>query len=395
MISSKPLHPFPARMAPELATESLREHSDKGAIVLDPMCGSGTALAVARNAGHLAIGIDIDPLSVLISNCVVDPIRHESIVSGADHVLDQARSLRHSCAPNWPDEETARFARFWFDEEAIRDLVALSSAIRSVRVAHALRRYLWCAFSRMIIVKSNGVSRAMDLSHSRPHRSARVRVADPFERFQREIREVVDRAPAVTDHNSATGTRRSGLVLRGDSRSIPLESESMDCVITSPPYLNAIDYMRMSKFTLIWLGHSIMELRAIRGESIGNESGRSAWLASGVPWHRFGNLRRLEGRHQGMIARYTDDMSAIVQEIARVLKAGASFTVVVGNSAIRGVYVENAEILKWAISNTRLEIAAEERREIPDNRRYLPPPSTVQGQPSRMREEVVLTGRKV
>ena len=391
----KPLHPFPARMAPELATHGLKEYREKNAIVLDPMCGSGTVLAEARNAGHIAIGMDLDPLSVLISNCVVDPVPCESMTLGADYVLDRARYLRDMCGPRWPDEATARFASYWFDEEVIVDLAALSSAIKSARITDSLRRYLWCAFSRMIIVKSNGVSRAMDLSHSRPHRTARVKVAQPLERFEQEIRKLIKRTSPLVEACSDSSSPSKGLVLRGDSRSIPLSDSSVDCVVTSPPYLNAIDYLRMSKFTLIWLGHSISELRAIRAETVGHESGRSASLVSGVPWSRFGNLRKLERRHQSMIARYTDDICMVVQEMARVLKVGAAFTVVVGNSAIRGVYVENAEILKWAMSNTRLEIAAEERRAIPDNRRYLPPPRTVQGQPSRMREEVVLTGRKI
>ena len=392
MRSPKPLHPFPARMAPELATKGLREHSQSHAIILDPMCGSGTVLAEASNAGHIAIGMDIDPLSVLISNCVVNPIRRESLLSGADYVLDLARPLRNASEPNWPDEETAKFASYWFDEDVIADLVALSFAIRNACVANSLRRYLWCAFSRMIIVKTNGVSRAMDLSHSRPHRTDRIKVAQPFERFEREIQVLIRRNSAAADVLSDHPT---GLVLRADSRSIPMESESVDCVITSPPYLNAIDYIRMSKFTLIWLGYSIPELRAIRAESVGCESGGSASFVPGIPWCRFGDLDRLENRHQRMVARYTGDLALMVREIARVLKVGASFTIVIGNSAIRGVYVENAEILKWALSNARLEISVEERREIPDSRRYLPPPQARQGHPSRMREEVVVTGRKV
>jgi len=43
-------------------------------------------------------------------------------------------------------------------------------------------------------------------------------------------------------------------------------------VLTSPPYLNAIDYMRCSKFSLVWMGHTIRELRNIRADSVGTEA---------------------------------------------------------------------------------------------------------------------------
>ena len=60
------VHPFPARMAPGLALDVIAD-SKQPLRILDPMSGSGTVLAVARLKGHHAIGIDMDPLAVLIS----------------------------------------------------------------------------------------------------------------------------------------------------------------------------------------------------------------------------------------------------------------------------------------------------------------------------------------
>ena len=388
---TKPLHPFPARMASELATRGLGDQSEGQRLVLDPMCGSGTVLAEAMRAGHRVVGFDMDPLAVLISACVIRPATSESIVSAGDTVLDLAISLRNGRDPVWPDVETSRFVSYWFDEEVTRDLAALALSIREACLTHTMRRLLWCAFSRMIIVKSNGVSRAMDLSHSRPHRVFGMRVVEPFHRFRREVRIVSERLAAFDQ--GLSGTPR-GIALRADARDIPIGNCMIDCVITSPPYLNAIDYVRMSKFTLIWLGHSVTELRAIRSDSVGSEAGRRADMGSGIPWRSFGRLGDLEMRYRRMIARYTDDLMRVSAEISRVLKMGGSFTMVIGNSAIRGVYVENAEILRWALSTAGLSIESEECRDIPDSRRYLPPPRAQDGRPSRMREEVVIMGKK-
>ena len=68
--TQRPLHPFPARMAPEIAFEALSSLPE-GSLVLDPMCGSGTVLQQSLIHGHQAIGFDKDPLAVLISRVLV------------------------------------------------------------------------------------------------------------------------------------------------------------------------------------------------------------------------------------------------------------------------------------------------------------------------------------
>lgn len=61
-----PVHPFPARMAPEIAFRRLRR-LPPGSVILDPMAGSGTVLRHATELGHKAIGFDLDPLAVLMT----------------------------------------------------------------------------------------------------------------------------------------------------------------------------------------------------------------------------------------------------------------------------------------------------------------------------------------
>src|SRR6185295_11269342 len=64
---TKPIHPFPARMAPGLALDSLSS-LQAGSVVLDPMSGSGTVVRQASDLGLNGYGFDLDPLAVLMSN---------------------------------------------------------------------------------------------------------------------------------------------------------------------------------------------------------------------------------------------------------------------------------------------------------------------------------------
>ena len=53
--------------------------------------------------------------------------------------------------------------------------------------------------------------------------------------------------------------------------SLPLADGSVDLIVTSPPYANAIDYMRAHKFSLVWLGQPIANLSHLRSKYIGAE----------------------------------------------------------------------------------------------------------------------------
>jgi len=71
------LHPYPARMIPQIA-QKLIEVSIKGdydhQLIVDPFCGSGTVLTEALLANHQAIGIDINPLAVLLAKVRSKPL---------------------------------------------------------------------------------------------------------------------------------------------------------------------------------------------------------------------------------------------------------------------------------------------------------------------------------
>ena len=180
------VHPFPARMAPGLVLDVIAE-SRKPLRILDPMSGSGTVLAVANSKGHHAVGVDLDPLAVLIARVWTTAIDVEAVQDTAATVLEHARRIFTSLPtrdayPRDADSETRQFTRYWFDDYARRQLASLATSIHRTRDS-TIREALWCAFSRLIITKQSGASLAMDLSHSRPHRKFKRAPAKPFRKF--------------------------------------------------------------------------------------------------------------------------------------------------------------------------------------------------------------------
>ena len=65
------IHPYPARFIPDIPRELISGLGcDKGAVILDPFCGSGTTLLEAQRAGFESVGIDLNPIACLISSIV-------------------------------------------------------------------------------------------------------------------------------------------------------------------------------------------------------------------------------------------------------------------------------------------------------------------------------------
>lgn len=392
-----PIHPFPARMAPGIALEALGEENS-GLHVLDPMSGSGTVLAVARARGHRAYGIDLDPLAVLLAGVWTRAINPHEVREKAEEVLNGAKAKFNeiSTAAAYPDrsnEQTRDFIRYWFDAYARRQLTALACAIGRVQNEVA-RDALWCGFSRLIVTKQAGASLAMDLSHSRPHKWFDRAPIKPFNKFISAVDIVVSNCPK--SGSNAIGPPAN--VRLGDARKLDLKDGSIDLVLTSPPYLNAIDYMRCSKFSLVWMGYNIEELQSIRSNSVGaelalDEAIDTDWVKLLIKQLRL--APRLSDRNYAMLARYVWDMQKALEEVTRVLRRGGRAVYVIGDSMTRGTFIRNSSIVKAVAERCGLELLSKHSRSLPANRRYLPPPAKRREQRdqigTRLRQEIIVT----
>jgi DNA modification methylase len=389
-----PIHPFPARMAPSIVWDSLPDNG-RPLRILDPMAGSGLSLVIARARGHQAIGCDTDPLAVLIARAWCSDVSPDALSRRARSILAKAEDMASDLTPEgaYPcqsDDETKQFINFWFDDSGRVQLAALSRCISQVGSPDE-KNLLWTAFSRLIITKRMGASLAMDVSHSRPHRKYEKAPVSPFDKFLSAVDYVVKKAP-FRDSNVQVAPV---IVVKGDARSLSFSSSSIDLVITSPPYLNAIDYIRGHRLSLVWMGYSIGSLRLVRSSNIGSENATSATATAELLniLDTIGQVDSLGERYRSMIVRYLDDMGNALSECRRVLRDDGQAIIVIGNSAIRGVHINNSEALVRLAQKRGFELASQVSRPLPDSRRYLPPPdSNTAGErmKKRMREEVIL-----
>lgn len=380
------IHPFPARMAPDLAQDALKGVGP-GSLVLDPMCGSGTVPRAASESGIDCLGIDLDPLSVLMARVWTTSVEVSEVVEQAEELVRAARELPEADVDRTKDAETRDFISYWFAEKQEEELARLATVLRSRQgaVADALR----LAVSRIIVSKEMMASLARDTSHSRPHRVADSNDFDVYTGFLRSSR-------FLTARLRVDRLRGRAKVMQGDARVLAgVAPGSVDLVVTSPPYLNAIDYLRGHRLALVWLGHSLGALRDTRAMSVGAERAlkkeESSIDVSAFVSEKDGSS--FARRHWGWIRRYARDMDRVLRRLSRAVRSGGRVVLVIGNSFVRGAEVDNASLVKALAIGSELEFLERRSRTIPARHRYLPPPAAGKdgALDRRMRTETVLS----
>ena len=367
-------HPFPAKFPPQLPGYFIERLSKPGEVVFDPMFGSGTTILEAVRLRRNAIGCDIDPLARLIAEAKLSPITPLPTLRLGGTVVSKARRSYALERPRLEDTlverfggKTRTFVDYWFRPTTQLELIALLEAIESSAPTET-RQFLHMVFSSTIIAKSGGVSLARDLAHTRPHRVPDKKPVCAFDEFAKRLKIVLSSGrPPESAHDAR--------ILARSAEDTTLPDNSVDLVVTSPPYANnAIDYMRAHKFSLVWFGWKIEELTNIRAHCLGHDAkAERKW--TDLPAQCEGAIHRLStvDKHKAAaLRRYFGEMSAVLAEMRRVLKPGKAAIVVVGSSTLRGIDVETHKGLAAAATSVGFQLAHIGVRRLDRDKRMMP-----------------------
>jgi hypothetical protein len=234
----------PAKSIPELPRWFFQKYGKEGDRVLEPFAGSGTTILEAILAKNSVHWLDYQPLSRLI--CQVKTTKFDCTA-----VLQETRKIVQRAASQDKVPETIEFANrdFWFQTQVQEALSLLKSNIRNV--PDSLKSALWLIFS-LTVRKVSNMNDGMILAARR----ASVEEVpiynryDVYKYFQYYAEKVVE---ALYEWSKYLA--KSGEILELASHDARrLQSEYLyDAIVTSPPYINAIDYVWASKFELHWL----------------------------------------------------------------------------------------------------------------------------------------------
>lgn len=294
------LHPYPARFIPQIPRKAILTWSDHGDRVLDPFCGCGTAILESVILGRPAIGVDNNPVAVLISQAKVacydstDTARLKRLVSQLDS-LDEWE-VPENCSPLYYNRE------YWFSDEAIVDLGKLKAII--TQVPGMARLLAMAVFSAIVVRASNQDS---DTRYTRVERV--YRKGSAIDWFRRRMTDVLERVQQI-----AALERSDAMVCCADSRDLSfINDESIGLIVTSPPYLNAYDYHKYHRHRMHWLDGDVA---FARDTEIGKHDTFTRPKATPEP--------------------YFLDMLKCFGEWSRVLERGGYAFIVIGDAIVNG-----------------------------------------------------------
>jgi DNA modification methylase len=334
---------FSAAFVTEVCT---RYAVGKGSVVLDPFCGSGTVSVVARLRGATAIGVDMMPIVAFVTaaKCEwdVDPTDLER---GAKSVL--ADRSPTTLKPPFLRETAKQFT-----PEVMQSLLRLKENIWTLE-AGPTQALLKLAFSSILIDASN-LKRAPCLGYAR---KGGLDATLPFQLYSAAASRMVEDLRVLQQSRASWGPPAK--TLTGSSGQAKLSADSVDLAITSPPYVNGMDYPTNYKIELAWLDfvESYVELAHLRASMVacdniprGTATGhRPSESVQGDDWissvtDSIARNIRAKGAYRradmpAIVRKYFDDLVPVISNVFRALRPGGRFVVVNGDSLMAGTYV--------------------------------------------------------
>jgi len=341
------IHPYPAKLLAHIPTFFLAnaKFSKPGDTVLDPFCGSGTVLLEALVSNHCAVGIDINPLAVLVSRVKTTYIDPDVLRSELARILVEVGHIEEP--PPVPDVVNLEY---WFLPEIVSGLACLKAQIVLISDV-SIREFFLVVFScliRKVSLADPTVSVPVRLNPFRLTEGTKKRAnADRFLSSQQEahIPTLFAKIAEANISRISKITKSNGSItaVLADSRLHELPEESVDLIITSPPYAGAQKYIRASSLNIGWLDLAgSTELKNLDRQSVGREHFRKndldalPRLATAYARSYVDSLKGLNAVRAKLVAEYIIDLESVLTKSIRSLKFGKYAIIVIGNTTTCG-----------------------------------------------------------
>jgi 16S rRNA G966 N2-methylase RsmD len=250
------IHSYTAKLIPHIPRYFIEKYTQKDDIILDPFCGSGTTLLEAKLLDRNAIGIDINPLAVLISEVKTKLLDIEELNLAIHSVKEEIRNSDGKVfSIEFPNID------YWFCRKAQYELSKIKFSIEKLngRFNENIHKFLLTCLSS-IIRKSSYADPRMAKTYKSKRVIEKVKrgwIPTPIQYFEDALNKNFERIKSLSKHPISNNNYVK--VFQGDAKKISTilnqnGFNKVDFIITSPPYINAQDYFRSYKLELWWLG---------------------------------------------------------------------------------------------------------------------------------------------
>lgn len=361
-------HRYPAKFIPQLVKRLIVAYTKPGALVFDPFGGCGTTLVEAKVLGRKSIGYDINPVAKLITEAKITAIRpalldkyHNKFLSVYSQKVHLSDNIIHSDRIN-----------YWFDSSTQIQLDRIFSSINLIQ-NYKIKKFYLCAFSHVLKNCSRWLMKSI-----KPQVDPSKVPPNAYEAFLIHIHHMMAKNRDFFDVLEQTGNVKTQAVmrLRDSTKRFPLTDNSIDLIITSPPYVTSYEYADLHQLILLWLGDDkkrysrwnkyAQEYQAFRGKFVGTKLAAYAkdFETLGSTAHNI--IRQLPNnrKYAKSVAKYFSDTQKSFVEMYRVLKPGSKACIIIGNTTLLGIEIKNAEVTAEQMQKAGFKIINVIKREL-------------------------------
>lgn len=337
MYASHGYHRYPAKFIPQIVQRLLDKYSLPFDTVLDPFGGCGTTLVESRLNGRSGISIDVNRVASLITKAKINAICPELLEHKNEELLKKIKDCKDR--NNYYLRAHPRL-KYWFKWHHYNKLQLIYRFILQEKIS-VIQNFYLCCFSNILKNCSIWYSKSI-----KPMRDLDKKIKQPFDSFKKHLNYMTkmnqEYFRLIDEKNNPINACN---VLKGDARKLKLESNSIDLIITSPPYVTSYEYADLHQLSTLWFGYTD-DLAKIKKSFIGTSlriksqgiinSNKAIQIIE-----TFSKKRRSLAKS---VSNYYVDLEKCFKEMYRVLKPEKYLCLILGDTEYLGIKVTNTQV---------------------------------------------------
>jgi len=351
-------HRYPAKFIPQIVSRLAEKYTKENDLIVDPFGGCGTTIVESKVMGRPSIAVDINPVAVLITKAKITPLDPIKIEREFNILKKRLEIYSKNIKVIVPQHERIDY---WFKPEEKRKLAFILAEISKIKDQDT-KDFFFCGFSNILKNCSIWLQKS-----NKPTRDLEKVPSEPISTFYKQIKKMLrGNAQLYEILEKNKNLKTQSMVFCADARKIPTKNNTVNLIVTSPPYVTSYEYADLHQLTALWLEYT-KDLSDFRKRFIGTSyhSKKDLILNSSIAENIRSKLLKIEKKTAEEVSTYFSEMNQVFVEMKRILKKGGKTCIVVGNTGLKGIEILNAEVFVEQLQNLGLKVIDIIKREIP------------------------------
>lgn len=369
---SHDIHPYPAKFVPQLPSTIIELLSSPGDLVWDPFGGSGTTALEALLKDRSCISTDVNPIARIVGRAKTTPVHLDDdlqikeFLNLLDYYCNNPKSIVDYCLEHKNEIEEVVPAipniEKWFEPTSIVELALIKLLIRKRLKASAAIDIAKASFSKIITRVSNQENETTYRAIAKE-----IELGDTIRSYKKDLDNNYNKIKKVS---ALIGNRTATFITANVMESCVgnnemISPETVDLIVTSPPYPNAFDYHLYHRFRIFWLDE---DPRDMAKKEIGS------------------HLKYQRGKKDG--EQFEKEMKPVLCNCYSALKPGRYAVFVLGNAVFSGKEYITSERIAILAESIGFKVVGVVKRPLPETKR------TVKSWARRATDEDILIMKK-